>query len=63
VDGIRNLIFLEFFGPQNSKKQLNLYSNDQICIQMIKFKFKWTDQQTTPHYRPLSPVVSGSAGG
>jgi hypothetical protein len=56
-------IFRIFFGPQNSQKQLNLYSNSQIYIQMIKFKFKWTGQQTTPHYRPLVPVVSGSAGG
>jgi hypothetical protein len=37
--------FLNLFtsNSQNVKfifKRLNLYSNDQICIQMIKFEFK-----------------------
>jgi hypothetical protein len=64
VDEVRNLNFLEFFKffePQKIKKQLNLYSNDQIHIQMIEFKFKWTNQKTPPHYRPPTPAAGGTA--
>jgi hypothetical protein len=53
--------FLEFF-ISNGKKQSNLYSNSQIHIQMIKFKFKRINQDATPHYRSPAPVINDSAG-
>jgi hypothetical protein len=37
-----------------------LYLNGQIHIQMIKFKFKRTNQELTVHYRPSAPVAGGS---
>jgi hypothetical protein len=45
------------------KKRSHLYSNGQIHIQTIKFKFKRTNQELTVHYRPPAPVAGGSAGG
>jgi hypothetical protein len=30
---------------------------------MFTFKFKWTNQDATPHYRPPALAVGGSAGG
>jgi hypothetical protein len=53
--------FLEFF-ISNGKKQLNLYSNSQIRIQTIKFKFKRINQDVTSHYRSPAPVMNDSAG-
>jgi hypothetical protein len=44
------------------KNRSDLYSNHRIHIQTIQFKFKWINWQTTPHYHPPTPVVSGSAG-
>jgi hypothetical protein len=35
----------------------------RIHIQTNKFKFKWTNQKLTAHYRPSAPVAGGSAGG
>jgi hypothetical protein len=43
------------------KNQWNLYSNGQIHIQTIKFKFKRTNQETTPYYHPSTLAVGGSA--
>jgi hypothetical protein len=60
VDGyeIKKIDFFEFF----NLKQLNLYSNNQIHIQMVEFEFKLINQEMTPHYRPPAPVVDGSTG-
>jgi hypothetical protein len=62
VDGVRNLFF-RIFRPQTINR-LNLYSNDQIRIQTIKFEFKRTHQQATPHYHPPAQrwVVSSASG-
>jgi hypothetical protein len=54
-------IFLEFF-ISHGKKQSNLYSNSQICIQTIEFEFKRINQDATPHYRSPAPAIDGSAG-
>jgi hypothetical protein len=48
--------FLNFLDLKRSK-------NDQVYIQMVKFEFKRTNQEATPHYRPLTPAMDGSAGG
>jgi hypothetical protein len=45
------------------EKQSNLYSNDQICIQTIEFKFKWITQEVTYHYRPPALGIGDSADG
>jgi hypothetical protein len=37
--------FLEFFGSQMVKTRSNLYLNDQIHVQTIKFEFKRTNQK------------------
>jgi hypothetical protein len=55
------LDFFQFFLTSNDTKRSNLYQNDQIYIQTIKFKFKQTNQELTAHYRPLTPVAGGSA--
>jgi hypothetical protein len=44
--------FLNFLDP-----------NGQICMQTIKFEFKWINQELTTHYCPPAPVAGGSAGG
>jgi hypothetical protein len=28
---------------------------------MVKFEFKWTNQELTTHYRPPAPMTGGSA--
>jgi hypothetical protein len=28
---------------------------------MVKFEFKWTNQELTTHYRPPAPMAGGSA--
>jgi hypothetical protein len=43
------------------KKRSNLYLNDQIYFQMIKFKR--TNQKLTVHYHPSVPVANGSVNG
>jgi hypothetical protein len=30
---------------------------------MVEFEFKWTNQETTPHYRPPTLAAGGSVGG
>jgi hypothetical protein len=53
-------IFSEFFGPRTVKTRSNLYSNNQIHIQTIKFKFKQTNQDlTTTHRLPWQAVAPG----
>jgi hypothetical protein len=43
------------------KKRSNLYLNDQIYFQMIKFKR--TNKKLTVHYHPSVPVTDGSVNG
>jgi hypothetical protein len=62
VDGVQNLIF-KILLPQMIKKQSNLSLNGQIHIQTIKFEFKQTNQDATPHYRLPAPAAGRSAGG
>jgi hypothetical protein len=54
--------FLEFFGSQMVKTRSNLYLNDQIHVQTIKFEFKRTNQKLTAHYHPPTPEPGGSTG-
>jgi hypothetical protein len=42
-------------------KRSNLYSNDHIHIQTIKFEFKRINQELTAHYHTPAPVTDGSA--
>jgi hypothetical protein len=56
------LDFFQFFLSQMIKKWSNLYSNGQIYIQTIKFKFKRTNQKLSTYYRPPTPVSDGSTG-
>jgi hypothetical protein len=44
------------------KKQSNLYLNNQICIQTIKFEFKRINQEATPYYRPSAQTADSSVG-
>jgi hypothetical protein len=57
------LDFFEFFDLKWSKKRSNLYLNDQIHIQTIKFKFKWINQELSTHYHRPVRVAGGSASG
>jgi hypothetical protein len=34
-----------------------------FSVQTIKFEFKWTNQETRPHYHPPTPAVGCSADG
>jgi hypothetical protein len=43
------------------QKWSNLYLNGRIHIQMIKFKFKQTNQKLTVHYHPLALVAVSTA--
>jgi hypothetical protein len=65
VNGVQNLFIYRFFDffTSNGQKRLNLYSNGQIHIQIIKFKFKQINQELTAHYHPPTPVPDGNAGG
>jgi hypothetical protein len=54
------VIFSDFFSS-NGQKQLVFSANDQIHIQMVKFKFKQTNQNASRHYQLPAPTVGGSA--
>jgi hypothetical protein len=49
-----SFIFFKVFEPQTVK-------NSQICIQIVKFKFKRINQKVSPHYRPPTPTAGGNA--
>jgi hypothetical protein len=38
-----------------------MIKNSQICIQTVKFEFKWTNKEATPHYRPPQVVPPNSS--
>jgi hypothetical protein len=45
-----SFIFLNFLDLKQLKNyQIYIHTN-KIRIQMIEFKFKWTNQKVTPHY-------------
>jgi hypothetical protein len=50
------------FRASNHPKQSNLYSNNQIYIQTVRFEFKRTNQEVTHRYRPPALVTGSNAG-
>jgi hypothetical protein len=47
-----SFIFSNFLDLKQLKNyQIYIHTN-KIRIQMIEFKFKWTNQKVTPHYHP-----------
>jgi hypothetical protein len=60
--GMMKFEFFGIFWSSNDQNDYFFNSNGQICIKMIKFEFKRTNQETTPRYHPPTLAMGGSAG-